>query len=149
MKNFKFQISNFKFIAIAIIGIAFSSCSLLNGDKDPQFKLSDLQGLWEENGTQHYVRFTTEASDEAGYLYGREWDEAEEVYEEDLTPHGNGWFKYKFETKGDLHEIHLMDNGGAEIPKEYIVTELTSTTLKYHEKDRTSNKFAFSKMVVK
>ena len=134
---------------VALVGLAFSSCSLLGGDKNPQFKLSDLQGLWEENGTQHYVRFTTEQSDEAGYLYGREWDEAEEVYEEDLTPHGNGWFKYKFETKGDLHEIHLMDNGGAEIPKEYIVTELTSSTLKYHEKDRTSNKFAFSKMVVK
>ena len=134
---------------VAIVGIALSSCSMLNGDKTPEFKLSDLQGLWEENNTQHYVRFTTEQSDETGYLYGREWDEAEEVYEEDLTPHGNGWFKYKFETKGDLHEIHLMDNGGAEIPKEYIVTTLTDSKLEYYEKDRKNNKFYFSKVVVK
>ena len=134
---------------VAIVGIALSSCSMLNGDKTPEFKLSDLQGLWEENNTQHYVRFTTEQSDETGYLYGREWDEAEDVYEEDLTPHGNGWFKYKFETKGDLHEIHLMDNDGAVIPKEYIVTTLTDTKLEYYEKDRKNNKFYFSKVVVK
>lgn len=134
---------------VAIVGIALSSCSMLDGDKTPEFKLSDLQGLWEENNTQHYVRFTTEQSDEAGYLYGREWDEAEDTHEEDLQPYGNGWFKYKFETKGDLHEIHLMDNDGAVIPKEYIVTTLTDSKLEYYEKDRKNNKFYFSKVVVK
>ena len=103
---------------VALVGIAFSSCSLLGGDKNPEYRLSDLQGLWEENGTKHYVRFTTEQSDEAGYLYGREWDEADDITEAELTPYGNGWFKYQLETKGDLHEIHLMDNQGAEIPKE-------------------------------
>ena len=133
----------------AVVGIALSSCSMLNGDKTPSFNLSDLQGLWEENNTQHYVRFTTEQSDEAGYLYGREWNLADDVKEEDLTPYGNGWFKYKFETKGDLHEIHLMENGGAEIPKEYIVSKLTSTELTYYEKEYPSKKYYFSKMVTK
>ena len=133
---------------VALVGIAFSSCSLLGGDKNPEYRLSDLQGLWEENGTKHYVRFTTEQSDEAGYLYGREWDEADDVTEQDLQPYGNGWFKYQLETKGDLHEIHLMDNDGAEIPKEYIVSKLTSTELEYYEKDRKNNSFSFSKVVV-
>jgi hypothetical protein len=153
--NFKSQVSNFKLLLVAILGVALSSCSLLGGgDNTPEYRLSDLQGLWEENNTQHYVRFTTESSDETGYLYGREWDEAEETVEQDLLDAretlgypGNGWFKYKFETVGNLTEIHLMDNGGAEIPKSYVVSKLTSTELQYYEKDRKSNKFYFTKMV--
>lgn len=132
---------------VALVGIAFSSCNML-GPSQPEYRLSDLQALWLENGTEHYVRFTTEQSDEQKYLYGREWDEAEEVYEEDLKPYGNGWFKYLFETTGSLTEIHLMDNGGAEIPKIYVVSKLTSTELEYYEKDRKNNKFAFSKVVL-
>ena len=113
----------------------------------PSYQLSDLQGLWQENNTEHYVRFTKEQSDETGYLYGREWDEAEDITEDDLLPKGNGWFKYLFETTGDLTEIHLMDNGGAEIPKVYVVTVLTDTELSYYEKEHKSIKFNFTKVV--
>lgn len=138
----------FKFLLVALAGIVLSSCSLLGGgDKEPSYQLSSLQALWLENNTQHYVRFTTEQSNETGYLYGREWDEAEDIYEEDLQPQGNGWFKYKFESNGGLHELHLMDNGGAEIPKEYIVSKLTDTDLEYYEKDYKSIKYRFSKVV--
>ena len=133
---------------VALIGIAFSSCSLIGGGENtPEFRLGDLQGLWQETNTQHFVRFTTELSDETNYLYGREWDEAEDIFEEDLLPYGNGWFKYWFETNGKLTEIHLMDNGGAEIPKVYVVSKLTDTDLEYYEKERTSNKFKFQKVV--
>lgn len=138
----------FKFLLVALTGIVLSSCSLLGGgDKEPSYQLSSLQALWLENNTQHYVRFTTEQSNETGYLYGREWDEADDIYEEDLQPQGNGWFKYKFESNGGLHELHLMDNGGAEIPKEYIVSKLTDTDLEYYEKDYKSIKYRFSKVV--
>ena len=41
-----------------------------------------------------------------------------------------------------------MDNGGAEIPKVYVVTLLTDTDLSYYEKDHKSIKFSFSKVVV-
>ena len=134
---------------VALVAVAFSSCSLFpgGGGNDPEYRLSDLQALWLENNTQHYVRFTTEQSEEPKYLYGREWDEADEVYESDLVPYGNGWFKYWFETNGGLHELHLMDNHGAEIPKEYIVSKLTDTDLEYYEKDKKNNKFYFSKVV--
>ena len=138
----------FRIVLVALAGIALSSCSLFGGgDKEPSYQLSALQALWLENNTQHYVRFTTEQSNETGYLYGREWDEAEDIYEEDLLPHGNGWFKYKFESNGGLHELHLMDNEGAEIPKEYIVSKLTDTDLEYYEKDYKSIKYRFSKVV--
>lgn len=132
---------------ITLVSIAFSSCSLLGGDKTPSYQLSSLQALWQENGTKHFVRFTTEQSDEAGYLYGREWDEAEDITEADLKPKGNGWFKYEFKTTGDLTEIHLMDNGGAEIPKVYVVSKLTDTDLQYYEKENKNAKFSFSKVV--
>lgn len=142
-----------KILLLAWVGIALAGCNLFN--KPTEFQLSDLQGLWQENKTMHYVRFTTENSEETGYLYGREWDEAEDIYEKDLLDflaeygiHGNGWFKYKFEKNGNLTEIHLMDNGGAEIPKVYVVTLLTDTDLSYYEKDHKSIKFSFSKVVV-
>lgn len=137
----------FYYLAVAaVLGIALSSCSLLGIGDTPTFKLSDLQALWEENNTQHFVRFTTEASDETGYYYGREWNEADEVFEDDLLPYGNGWFKYELKTSGTLTEIHLMDNGGAEIPKVFIVSKLTDTSLEYYEKDRTSSKYYFTKV---
>ena len=140
---------------VALMGVALSSCSgLFGGGNDPEYRLSDLQALWLENGTQHYVRFTTEQSDETNYLYGREWHEDEDVHESDLFEsletlgvHGDGWFKYWFETKGDLHEIHFQDNQGAEIPKEYIVSKLTDTDLEYYEKGRQNSKFYFTKVV--
>ena len=137
---------------IAVIGLALTSCEPAQKD----FYLSDLQGLWLEDNTEHYVRFTTEQSDESPYLVGREWDEAEDVFEDDLIAQrnrdhfmGNGWFKYWLEQTGKLTEIHMMDNGGAEIPKVYILTTLTSTKMAYYEKDQKSNKFSFTKMIEK
>ena len=133
---------------LSILACAFTSCiNWGNVDPEPTFQLSALQGLWQEDNTQHYVRFTTEQSDEAGYFYGREWHEAEEDREEDLLTHGNGWFKYLFETKGQLTEIHLMDNGGADIPKVYVVSVLTNTRLEYYEKDFPAFKYYFNKIV--
>lgn len=143
---------------IALVSFSLTSCEGLFGGKEKiEYRLSDLQALWQETtvkGSQHFVRFTTEASDETPYFLGREWDEAEEIYESDLLESretlghpGNGWFKYWMETSGNLTEIHLMDNGGAEIPKIYVVSKLNSTTLEYYEKDRKTNKFYFEKVV--
>lgn len=150
---------NFKLLFIAIAAVALSSCNF--GGKEPNFQLSDLQGLWLEDkaNVEHYVRFTDEQADEAGYLFGREWNAEEDVSEEDLYVytkdslgndsliHGNGWFQYKLETKGDLEEIHFMENGGAEIPKEYIVAILTDTRLEYYEKDDKNRRSYFNKVV--
>ena len=150
---------NIKFLLIAVLGVALASCNMMNNK--PSYQLSDLQGLWLENGDSivgHHVRFTTEQSDEAGYPYGREWNDNEwfdeGTYEEFLIEQrekqgfpGNGWFKYLFETTGSLTEIHFMDNGGADIPKIYVVSKLTDTDLEYYEKDHSSSKFKFIKIV--
>jgi hypothetical protein len=160
-----------KLVLLAVASLTLFSCGG-GRSSEPSFYLSDLQGLWQDTkDTTHYVRFTNEKSDEPNYLYGREWTEADDVYEEDLykyvytedsvnlgdttilqrdsmlvPTYGNGWFKYWLETKGDLHEIHLMDNNGAEIPKEYIVTLLTKSRLEYKDKDGYKT-YAFEKIV--
>ncbi len=140
----------------AIVSLTLTGCFGGSGSyNDPSYSLSDLQALWQEDGTEHFVHFTTERSDEYPYYLGLEWDEAEEITEQDLIDAreelghpGNGWFKYEFKTSGgDLTEIHLMDNGGAEIPKIYIVSKLTSDKLEYYEKDHSSSKYYFSKVV--
>ena len=138
---------------LTFVAVALASCDMFN-KTTPSYSLSDLQGLWQRNNTQEFVRFTTEQSDETGYFLGCEWDEAEDVTEQDridarneLGHPGNGWFKYQFKSTGDLTEIHLMDNGGAEIPKIYVVSKLTDTDLVYYEKDYPSIKFNYTKVV--
>lgn len=115
------------FGALVLIALAMSSCKK---ETDASFEEVNLLGLWQEAGTQLFVRFTAEKDSTGQYKYGREWNEAEDMTESDLVPYGNGWFKYKLQ-KADLTEIHLMDNGGAEIPKVYTVEKLTDSELVY------------------
>ena len=132
------------FSTLACIMIAMTSC--FGSSEEPTFVENDLLGLWQETGTEAYVRFTSEKDETGEYKYGREWDESEDIFESDLLPYGNGWFKYKL-VKSDLTEIHLMDNGGAEVPKVYIVTKLTDTELQY--KDNFGTTHSFDKVVEK
>lgn len=131
----------YRLILVALLGIMMCSCK----KDEPSYYVNDLQALWLENGTQHYVRFTDEQSDRSGYFWGRQWDLSEDIHEEDLEPYGNGWFHYQLEKKGNLHEIHVMDNQGAVIPKEYVVSKLTNTDLEYYESGDKKNKFYFTK----
>lgn len=129
----------------AMVGFVLASC----GGTEVNFQEADLLGYWLEDGTQHYVRFTdSRQSDD--YQLGYEWDESEDVMESDVKNNegGNGWFKWAL-VKTNLTEIHLMDNGGAEIPKTYVVTKLTDTELAYYEKDQPSVKASFQKVVKK
>ena len=117
-----------------------TSCFGPNPPEVIKFKEADLLGLWQETGTEAYVRFTSEKDETGEYKYGREWDESEDIFESDLLPYGNGWFKYKL-VQSDLTEIHLMDNGGAEVPKVYVVTKLTAGDLEYKDNYGTTHIF--------
>jgi hypothetical protein len=116
---------------------------MMGGDKEP-YPQTDLHGLWVEEGTQHYVRFLTEKADTATFEWGKEWDVDKKVYEDRLKDHGNGWFKYELKNN-KLKEIHMMDNGGAEIPQIYIVTLLTDKRLEYYKEGYKSEKYYFNK----
>jgi len=136
---------SFIFLALGAVMVAFSACSLF-GNKETSFSEGDLIGTWQEKGTESFVCFTSERDDKAEYKYGYEWNEAEDVFPEDLVKHGNGWFKWKL-VKADLTEIHLMDNGGADIPKIYTVTKLTDSDLEYQDDYKV--KHTFRKVVTK
>jgi hypothetical protein len=124
---------------IAIVGICLVSCE--KGQKE--FYLSDLQGEWIEDGTTHHVRFTTEAADEPNYFWGCEWG-VDDIEEEDLVYHGNGWFKYNLNEK-NLLEVHMMDYGWADIPKQYIMVTLTGSKMTFYPKDFKNEKKNFTK----
>ena len=70
---------------------------------------------------------------EGDYFYGYEWTEPESTEDNVLSRyHKNSWFRYKL-VQQDLTYIHLMTNGGADIPKVYKVSSLTSTKLAYKD----------------
>ena len=125
-------------VFLVVIAVAMTSC--FGPSNEPDFVEADLLGLWQEQNTQAYVRFTSEQDDKGEYKYGREWDESEDILESDLKPYGNGWFKYKL-IQSDLTEIHLMDNGGANIPKVYQVLKLTAGELQYKDDFGTTHTF--------
>ena len=120
---------------VAMVGAVVASCGM-----EPTFQENDLLGLWQEDGKEAFVRFTSEKDSTGVYKYGCEWDEGDGVFESDLTKYGNGWFKWQL-VKADLTEIHLMENGGAELPKVYTVTKLTDTELKYEDDFKVTHSF--------
>ena len=122
---------------VAMVGAVVASCSLVT---EPTFQENDLLGLWQEDGTEAFVRFTSEKDSTGVYKYGCEWDEGDGVFESDLTKYGNGWFKWKL-VKADLTEIHLMENGWAEEPKVYTVRKLTDTELQYKDNFKVTHSF--------
>ena len=130
---------------IALIGFAFSSCENM-GKKQKEYFVEDLQGKWCKDGQQDYRRFATEQASREGYYWGWEWDEGEDVQESDRTshPYGNGWFMYTIQ--GDqLLEIEKTEYGWADIPKVYIISDLSSTKLVYYPKDYPKDKRYYTK----
>lgn len=131
------------FSIFTIIAIGMTSCWDAPAP-EVVFNEADLLGLWQEGSNEVYVRFTAEQDEAGEYKYGRQWDESEDIFESDLQPYGNGWFKYKL-VKSDLTEIHLMENGGADIPKVYQVIKLNSGELQY--KDEQGKTYHWSKVL--
>lgn len=121
---------------LAVIALTMTSCWNV---PEVVFDEANLLGLWSKGDATgldsvpvEFVRFTADQDETGEYKYGRQWNVSEDIYEEDLKPYGNGWFKYKL-VKSDLTEIHLMDNGGADIPKVYVVVKLNEYELQYED----------------
>ena len=129
--------STILFGVLAVIALTMTSCWNV-----PEVEIDEakLLGLWAKGDATgldsvpvEFVRFTDETDETGEYKYGCQWNVSEDIYEEDLKPYGNGWFKYKLVNR-NLTEIHLMDNGGAVVLKEYVVVNLTDNELQYEDK---------------
>ena len=78
-------------------------------------------------------------------FWGKEWDEKEDVYEEDLNYHGNGWFLW--EKKGNmLHEYASMDNHIAPIFRAYKIRNSTVDSVVCNERDYKKIIFRFARV---
>lgn len=119
--------------------------------KEPiEYSLSDMQGLWKEDGTEHFMRFTTDAADslKTGYLWGYEWDEGDGTEESDLfepdMKYGNSWFIYSLEGEKWL-QINAMSIGSGVIPETYVITTLNKSMFEYYKEGYKNEKQTYTK----
>jgi hypothetical protein len=104
------------FYLIMFIAVSFLAVSCEPVEKS--FDESLLPGKW-QSGTLFY-KYLSSGS-------GSTWDTSDDVTEAEGQA-----FTWTL-VKSDFTHIHLYDNGDAGIPKVYTVSELTATTLKYHD----------------
>lgn len=86
-------------------------------------------GKWcEADMPTHYRVYYDDACDEEGFFWAKEWNEDDDVYEEDLIYHGNGWFKWKM-NKHHFIEIHIGDQNNLQVPIMVAFSNLSDSTL--------------------
>jgi len=116
------------FLSLAFV---FNSCT----KEDISFDETLLYGKWVSTSGVHsgsvYFKYLADGN-------GGTWDTADNVLESEAQP-----FTWTL-VKSELTQIHIMQIGG-NIPKVYTVTELTASSLKYHD-DYGAN-FSFTKVV--
>ncbi|MDR2910332.1 MAG: hypothetical protein LBV47_03060 [Bacteroidales bacterium] len=112
------------FIAIVFLlsSVLFNSC-----EKEYEFDETLLYGKWKQ-GTLYYKYLSDHT--------GATWDTSEDVTEEEAQK-----FTWTL-VNSELRQIHIMEIGG-EIPKNYNITELTATSLKYND---SFSSYSFSKV---
>lgn len=90
-----------------------------------------LVGLWVEDAhPQHYKLYLDDPCDEEeGFFWGKEWDESQSIYEDDLIYHGNGWFKWS-KTKKEMTEINMSDQEMV-VPNQYTIDKLNDSVYIY------------------
>ncbi|HUX96568.1 MAG TPA: hypothetical protein VMV47_12620 [Bacteroidales bacterium] len=113
------------YLILAIFSLCVVSCE---PETDVSFDQSLLIGKW-KTGTLYY-KYLADGT-------GGTWDTADDVTEAEAQA-----FTWTL-VKAELTHIHVLEIGGS-VPKVYTVTELTATSLKYH--DDFGVKFSFSKV---
>ena len=96
-----------------------------------EYDITDLYGKW-VSGTEFYVY----NSNGTGYT----WDEGDGVYEEEAQP-----FTWEVDESEMIH-VHKMEMGG-DVPMYYIITELTSSTLRYYDAYNEKDTYTFIKVL--
>ena len=94
-----------------------------------------IVGTWQNAQNPGWFKVYYDDYDGDGYYWGKEWDEADDVFEEDLTYHGNGWFRWRKEGK-NLKELHRMDLSDAVIPKVWTLKTKPDSLLLFHQTNK-------------
>jgi len=115
------------FFAIILTSALVVSCDILPVE-EVSFDETLLYGKW-QSGTLFYNYLNNGT--------GATWDTADDVTEEEAQN-----FTWTL-AKSELTHIHVLEMGGT-VPKVYTLTELTDSTLVYH--DDFSKEFSFKKV---
>jgi hypothetical protein len=110
--------------ALMVLAFLASSCE----PEEQSFDESLLIGKW-QSGTLFY-KYLADGT-------GGTWDTIDDVTEAEAQP-----FTWTL-VKSELTHIHILETGPS-VPKIYTVTELTATSLKYH--DEFGANFSFTKI---
>lgn len=102
-----------------------------------------MVGRWKslENAGWHKVYYDDD--DGEGHYWGKEWDESEDVLEEDLGYHGNGWFRWT-KSNDTLVEYSTMDFRDVPIAHIYLITTFDSVNIAMSESNGRSM-YSFTK----
>lgn len=94
-----------------------------------------IVGKWQNKDNPHWYKVYYDDYDEEQKLFwGKEWDESEDVQEEDLNYHGNGWFRWV--KRGNiLYECATMDACDVPIHRFYTIKNINANSLVYFEPD--------------
>ena len=105
-----------------------------------------IVGKWQNaTNSQWYKVYYDDFDEERQLFWGKEWNEEEEVFEEDLNFHGNGWFRW--ERKGNiLYEYATMDARDVPIHLKYKIQLSTPDTLVYYDTNRANILLHFSRV---
>lgn len=94
-----------------------------------------IVGKWQNKDNLHWYKVYYDDFDEEQKLFwGKEWDESEDVFEEDMNYHGNGWFRWVKRGK-ILYECATMDACDVPIHRIYAIKKNNANSLVYFEPD--------------
>ena len=104
-----------------------------------------MVGKWESvEKPGWYKVYYDDFDEEMRMFWGKEWDESDDVHEEDLRYHGNGWFRWTKEDK-ELREYATMDVRDVPIHHMYKIQYLSPDSMVYFEPDRKNDLYRFRK----
>lgn len=112
-----------------------------------------IVGRWVNTDNPQWFKVYLDDFDEEQQLFwGKEWDESDDVFEWDLSYHGNGWFRWKKEGN-IIREYATMDARDVPIHRAYVLhtpntrnASPDTDSLVYHDIDYKKRIYRFSRL---
>lgn len=99
-----------------------------------------MVGRWKNLENEKWHKVYYDDDDGEGHYWGKEWDEADDVLEEDLSYHGNGWFRW-VKSNDTLYEYSTMDFRDVPIAHIYYITAFDSANIQMAETNKRSTHY--------
>ena len=96
-----------------------------------------MVGRWKNMDNAGWHKVYYDDDDGEGHYWGKEWDESDDVLEEDLSFHGNGWFRWT-KSNDTLYEFSTMDFRDVPIAHIYYITAFDSMNISMAETNKRS-----------